>query len=209
MTIKLLVATRNPGKVKEYQELLADLPVEITWLEAEGITLEVDETGVSFEENALLKASTYARISGLLTWADDSGLEVDALGNWPGVASARHAGPNATDAERTDILLQRMEGTPYERRTAVFRCVVALATPDGQSSLTASGSCSGVITETPQGQGGFGYDPVFYVPKYRRTYAQLAPEEKNNLSHRGRAARKAKILLKRYLEEGSGRLENQ
>ena len=199
MTIKLLVATRNPGKVKEYQELLTDLPVEITWLEAEGITLEVDETGASFEENALLKASAYARVSGLLTWADDSGLEVDALGNWPGVASARHAGPNATDADRTNILLQRLEGIPYERRTAVFRCVVALATPDGQS-LTASGASSGVITEAPQGQGGFGYDPVFYVPKYSRTYAQLDPEEKNDLSHRGRAARKAKILLKRYLE---------
>ena len=208
MTVKLLVATRNPGKVNEYRDLLTDLPVEITWLQAEGIALEVEETGVSFEENALLKAATYARVSGLLTWSDDSGLEVDALGGWPGVASARHAGINATDAERTQILLQRLEGVPYERRTAVFRCVVALATPDGQSSLTASGSCSGVITETLQGQGGFGYDPVFYVPKFRRTYAQLDPEEKNNLSHRGRAARKAKILLKRYLEEGSGRPGN-
>ncbi len=203
MTIKLLVATRNPGKVNEYRDLLTDLPVEITWLEAEGIALEVEETGISFEENALLKATAYARVSGLLTWADDSGLEVDALGGWPGVASARHAGINATDAERTQILLQRLESIPYERRTAVFRCVVALATPDGQS-WTASGASSGVITEVPQGKGGFGYDPVFFVPKYQRTYAQLDPLEKNDLSHRGRASRKAKILLKRYLEEDTG-----
>ena len=201
MTVKLLVATRNPGKVKEYRDLLADLPVEITWLEAEGITLEVEETGTSFEENALLKASTYARVSGLLTWADDSGLEVDALGGWPGVASARHAGLDATDAERTQILLRRLQGVPYERRGAVFRCVVALATPEGQS-WTASGASSGVITAAPQGEGGFGYDPVFYIPKYGRTYAQLDPAEKNDLSHRSRATRKAKILLKRYLEAG-------
>jgi XTP/dITP diphosphohydrolase len=201
MTVKLLVATRNPGKVKEYRDLLADLPVEITWLEAEGITLEVEETGTSFEENALLKASTYARVSGLLTWADDSGLEVDALGGWPGVASARHAGLDATDAERTQILLRRLQGVPYERRGAVFRCVVALATPEGQS-WTASGASSGVIIESPLGEGGFGYDPVFYIPQYERTYAQLDPAEKNDLSHRGRATRKAKILLKRYLEAG-------
>ena len=200
MTVKLLVATRNPGKVKEYQDILTDLPVEITWLQAEGISMEVEETGISFEENALLKATTYARVSGLLTWADDSGLEVDALGGWPGVASARHAGTNATDAERTQILLQRLEGVPYEKRTAVFRCVVALATPDGHS-WTASGVSSGVITEAPQGQGGFGYDPVFFVPKYQRTYAQIDPLEKNELSHRGRAARKAKILLQRYLDK--------
>ncbi len=202
MTTKLLVATRNPGKVNEYQDILADLPVEITWLDAEGISLEVEETGATFEENAVLKATAYARASGLLTWADDSGLEVDALDGWPGVASARHAGPNATDAERTQILLQRMEGVAYEQRTAVFRCVVALATPDGRS-WTSSGASSGVITFTPQGQGGFGYDPVFYVPKYQRTYAELDPVEKNDLSHRGRAARRAKILLQRYLEQGA------
>lgn len=202
MTTKLLVATRNPGKVNEYQDILADLPVEITWLDAEGISLEVEETGATFEENAVLKATAYARASGLLTWADDSGLEVDALDGWPGVASARHAGPNATDAERTQILLQRMEGVAYEQRTAVFRCVVALATPDGRS-WTSSGASSGVITFAPQGQGGFGYDPVFYVPKYQRTYAELDPVEKNDLSHRGRAARRAKILLQRYLEQGA------
>ncbi len=202
MTTNLLVATRNPGKVNEYRDILADLPVEITWLDAEGIAFEVEETGSTFEENALLKAMTYARLSGLLTWADDSGLEVDAMGGWPGVVSARHAGPNATDAERTQILLQRMEGVRYEQRTAVFRCVVALATPDGQT-WTASGASSGVIAFAPQGQGGFGYDPVFYVPKYQRTYAELDPGEKNDLSHRGRAALKAKALLKRYLESAS------
>jgi len=198
MTMKLLLATRNPGKMKEYHEILADLPIEITSLTAEGITQEVEETGCTFAENALLKATTYARISGLLTWADDSGLEVDVLGGWPGVASARHAGVDATDEDRTRILLERLEGIPYEKRTAVFRCVVALATPEGRT-WTASGASSGVIIEEPRGEGGFGYDPVFYVPKYKRTYAQLTPEEKNVLSHRGRAALKAKVLLRRYL----------
>ena len=201
MTTKLLVATRNPGKVEEYRALLSDLPLEITWLDAEGITLEVEETGTTFEENARLKATIYAQISGLLTWADDSGLEVDALDGWPGVASARHAGPDASDADRTQILLHKMQDVPYERRTAVFRCVVSVASPQNGELLSASGASSGVIMFQPKGDGGFGYDPVFYVPKYGRTYAELEPHEKHALSHRGRAARKAKILLQRYLAE--------
>ncbi|MCP4167776.1 MAG: RdgB/HAM1 family non-canonical purine NTP pyrophosphatase [Chloroflexi bacterium] len=199
---KLLVATSNPGKLREYKNILADLPLEMTTLEAEGIILEVEETGQTFEENALLKAKAYAQISGMLTWADDSGLEVDALRGWPGVASARHAGPNASDAERTQILLRKMQSVPYELRTAVFRCVVAIASPGGDE-ITASGSSSGVIAFKPSGEGGFGYDPVFYVPKYGRTFAEITPEEKHGLSHRGRAARRARILLRRYLEQHS------
>jgi XTP/dITP diphosphohydrolase len=195
---KLLIASHNPGKVREYITLLADLPLEITWLTAEGIAFEVEETGQTFEENAILKATTYARLSGLLTWADDSGLEVDYLGGWPGVASARHAGPDASDADRVRILLARMEGVPYEKRAAVFRCVIALASPEGLL-FTASGSTSGVIARFPAGEGGFGYDPVFFVPKFGRTFAELPTETKNAISHRGRAARRARALLERHL----------
>ena len=200
MMRKLLVATRNPGKIKEYQELLQGLPLTLTGLEAEGIALEVEETGATFAENAVLKATAYAQASGLLTWADDSGLEVDYLGGWPGVASARHAGPDATDQDRVQILLERMRGVPPEFRAAVFRCVTALALPDGRV-WTARGSSSGVIAEQSAGDQGFGYDPVFFVPKYGRTYAQLHPMEKHAISHRGRAARQARILLERLLAE--------
>lgn len=198
MTTTLLVATRNPGKVREYRALLAELPLDVTWLDEQGIELEVAETGETFQENAILKARGYARASGLLTWADDSGLEVDALGGWPGVASARHAGPDASDEDRVDILLRRLADTPYHLRTAVFRCVVAVATPD-DVVFTADGVSSGVIGGDPRGENGFGYDPVFYVPKYSKTYAQLDASEKHAISHRGRAARRAKILLARYL----------
>ncbi|NOZ72369.1 MAG: RdgB/HAM1 family non-canonical purine NTP pyrophosphatase [Chloroflexi bacterium] len=195
---KLLIATHNPGKVREYRDLLADLPLAITWLDAEKIDLDVEETGSTFAENAILKAQAYAHLSGLLTWADDSGLEVDALDGWPGVASARHAGPDASDADRIAILLEKLKDVPFERRTAVFRCVVALATPDGRV-WTAQGSSSGVILEAPRGKGGFGYDPVFLVPKFDRTYAELSPSEKHAISHRGRAAKRAREILARIL----------
>ncbi len=198
MPTRLLVATRNPGKAREYRQLLTDLPVEVTWLEAEGIELEVEETGGSFEENAILKATGYARASGLLTWADDSGLEVDYLGGWPGVASARHAGPHATDQDRIQILLEKMEGVPFEQRAAVFRCVVALATPDGRVQ-TVAGSSSGVIAHHPAGENGFGYDPIFFIPKFGCTYAQLAGAEKHSVSHRGRAAQRARLLLQKMV----------
>ena len=127
MTRKLLVATHNPGKVREYREILADLPLEVTYLDAEGVMLDVDETGATFAENAILKATTYARLTGLWTWADDSGLEVDALGGAPGVYSARYAGPGASDADRYRKLLDALTGVPWDRRTARFRCTVAIA----------------------------------------------------------------------------------
>lgn len=195
---RLLIATRNPGKAREYRDLLADLPLEVTWLDAEGIELEVEESGRTFEENAIIKATAYARASGLLTWADDSGLEVDYLQGWPGVESARHAGPNASDQDRVQILLQKLEGVPFEKRGAVFRCVVAVATPDGPVK-TAAGSSSGVIARAPAGENGFGYDPVFIIPKFGCTYAELSSEAKHTVSHRGRAARRARALLQSLL----------
>jgi XTP/dITP diphosphohydrolase len=192
---KLLVATHNQGKVREYRELLADLPLEVTYLDPEGITLEVAETGATFEENARLKAVAYAELSGFWTWADDSGLEVDALAGAPGVYSARYAGPNATDADRYRKLLDAMTGVPWKHRTARFRCSVALATPDGDVR-TADGVCEGIIAFGPAGSNGFGYDPVFYLPGNDQTMAQLPPEVKNQVSHRGRAAQNALALLK-------------
>jgi len=201
MTRQLLIATKNMGKVREYRDLLADLPFQVVSLADVGIDADVEETGATFEENALLKARTYARLSGLLTWADDSGLAVDALDGWPGVYSARIAGPDASDMDRIQLLLQRLEDVPAAERTAAFHCVVAIATPDGRAWTTA-GSCPGVIIDTPTGTRGFGYDPVFYVPTLDKTFAQLTSEEKNAISHRGIAARKAKDLLARLIAAG-------
>jgi XTP/dITP diphosphohydrolase len=192
--VKLLVATRNPGKVREYAGLLAGLPIEVTYLPEVGLDLEVAETGASFAENAILKAKTYARASGLPTLADDSGLEVDALGGEPGIHSARYAGSCATDADRYRLLLRRLEGVPWERRSARFRCVIALATPEGEV-WTAEGEVEGIIAFEPRGSGGFGYDPVFYLPEHGCTMAELPAGVKNQVSHRSRAARGIRHIL--------------
>jgi XTP/dITP diphosphohydrolase len=199
---RLLVATHNQGKVREYRELLAGLPLEVTYLDAEGITLEVEETGATFEENALLKATTYAQLSGLWTWADDSGLQVDALGGAPGVYSARYAGEGATDADRYRKLLDALTGVPWDRRTARFRCTVALATPGGEVR-TAHGACEGVIAFGPAGDNGFGYDPVFYMTDHGATMAQLSSETKNQVSHRARASQQALSVLEEMLASTS------
>jgi XTP/dITP diphosphohydrolase len=185
--LKLLVATNNPGKVREFEELLVGLPFEVTFPAREGIALEVEESGATFEDNARLKALAYARASGLPTLADDSGLEVDALGGAPGVWSARYAGPGAGDADRYQKLLNALAAVPDGRRTARFRCVVALAWPDG-AIRTAEGRCEGQIGWAPRGEHGFGYDPVFIVDgSGGQTMAELPPEIKNRISHRARA----------------------
>ena len=200
MVRKLLVATRNPGKEREYREILAGLPIETTYLDVEGITLEVEEGGTSFAENAGYKALCYADASGMWTWADDSGLEVDALHGAPGICSARYAGPGASDADRRRKLLNALAGVPWERRTARFRCVVAIARPGVRDEVhTAEGVCEGIIAFGSVGENGFGYDPIFYLPDHGATMAQLPPEEKNRISHRGRAARAAERLLKGML----------
>ncbi len=200
--MKLLVATHNPGKVRELRELLADLPVEVTFPPEIGLELEVDETGATFAENAALKALAFARASGLVALADDSGLEVDALGGAPGVHSARYAGPGASDADRYRRLLAALAGVPLGQRSARFRCVVAVATPAGDVEL-AEGVCEGEIAFEPLGEHGFGYDPVFQVAGVGRRMAELPPDLKNQLSHRGRAFRAARPILEslvsRYL----------
>jgi XTP/dITP diphosphohydrolase len=191
---KLLLATNNKGKLQEYQALLKGIPYRIVTLSECGITTEVDETGSSYKENAALKAATFAKESGLLTLADDSGLEVDALGGEPGIYSARYAGDGANDNIRNGFILYKLTGVPEKKRTARFVCVIAIATPDGKVQF-CEGERRGLITENPRGVHGHGYDPVFYMPDMGKTMAELTLEEKNQVSHRARAALKARALL--------------
>jgi len=192
---ELLIATNNKGKVREYEELLRDIPFELITPAQAGIKLEVEETGSTFEENARLKAVAFAKASGLLTLADDSGLEVDALNGEPGIRSSRYAGEGATDSDRVNYLLAKLKDVPWEKRTARFRCVIAIAHPDGEVEY-CYGKCDGVITFEPKGDEGFGYDPIFYFPELNKTMAELSIEIKNNISHRARAAREAlKVLM--------------
>ncbi|MEX1018312.1 MAG: RdgB/HAM1 family non-canonical purine NTP pyrophosphatase [Litorilinea sp.] len=191
---QLLIATHNPGKVREYRALLADLPLTLLSLDEAGITEDLEETGDTFTANAVLKAEGYAARSGLWTWADDSGLEVDALDGRPGVYSARFGGPGLDDAARYRYLLEQLQAVPDRPRTARFRCVVALALPP-HAIQTAQGVLDGEITDTPQGSHGFGYDPIFYLPAQGITLAQAAPALKNKISHRAQAATAAKARL--------------
>jgi len=200
---KLLLATNNQGKVGEYRSLLQSLPYELVTLAEQGITTIVDEVGESLEENARLKATLLAAESQLLALADDSGLEVDALDGEPGRLSARYAGENASDKDRVNYLLLRLEGIPWEKRSARFRCVIAIATPAGEVEF-CSGECQGFITLKPKGEQGFGYDPIFYLPELDKTMAELPLEIKNRVSHRGQAVRKVYQLLKRLRGKYTG-----
>ncbi len=192
--MKLLIATGNPGKVREYNGLFADLPITCIGPAELGIHLEVDESGATYRENATIKALAFACASSSLgiplTLADDSGLEVDALDGRPGIRSARFGGPGLSDAGRWQHLLKELDGVPWERRTARFRCIIALATPAGQLSVV-EGVCEGMIAFEAAGEHGFGYDPVFCLPEHDCTMAQLPEATKNHISHRGRAARAA------------------
>lgn len=180
----IVLATRNVGKAKEFQQLLKDFPVEIKNLTDFGPIPEVEEDGATFDDNAYKKAAFAARVLGLPAIADDSGLEVAALGGAPGVKSARYAGEDATDQENIEKLLGQMEG--IRDRSAAFACVISIAVPSGPA-LTYEGRCEGEITTKPQGAAGFGYDPVFYFPGYGKTFAELTSVEKNRVSHRGKA----------------------
>lgn len=194
--MKLLIATKNAGKVKEIKELLADTPITLTSLFDEPIEHEVIEDGTTFLENALQKAHQVASYTAKSKWilADDSGLEVDALNGEPGVRSSRFFGPGLTDAEKVERLLNLLAAVPDEQRSARFKCVAVLLSPQGKS-WTTTGSCEGVIARKPEGSDGFGYDPVFYIPELRKTFAQLTSEEKSRLSHRGKAMRAMREIL--------------
>lgn len=192
--LKLLLATSNPGKTREYRSLLDGLDYQIVTLPGEGIAEVVTESGNSYEQNARLKAVTYARLSRLTALADDSGLEVDALNGEPGIKSARFIGSAATDAERVRFLLAKLDGVPWEQRTACFKCVIAIATPEGQCQI-CYGECGGMIALEAKGEDGFGYDPVFFLPEIGKTMAELPFETKNEISHRARASQKARQVL--------------
>jgi XTP/dITP diphosphohydrolase len=191
---KLLLATSNQGKIREYRFLLDGLGYQITTLIEQGITKIVTESGSNYEQNARLKAITYAELSQLTTLADDSGLEVDALNGEPGIKSARFAGEAATDAEKVRLLLDILNGILLEKRTARFKCVIAIAIPGGRLEL-CHGECHGMVAFEAKGENGFGYDPIFLLPKIGKTMAELPFEMKNQISHRARASQKARQVL--------------
>lgn len=199
--MKLLVATTNPGKLKEYKELLSDLSVEWVSLPDVGLgNMDVEETGSTFEENAILKAKAYCAASGLITLADDSGIEVDALNGAPGIYSARYGAPEVkTDQGRLEKLQRDVKDVPDEQRTARFICVVAIALPDGEVH-TAKGRWEGRLAYAPRGTNGFGYDPIF-ITADGRTSAELAPEEKNRISHRALALEAAHPYLRSVIKK--------
>ena len=197
--ISLVIATSNPGKFNEIGALLHDLGVLLLPLDRVGPIEVPPESGESFQENAMLKAAAVARASGQLALADDSGLEVDALGGQPGVVSARFGGPQASDADRNGLILEMLRGVPTAGRTARFCCVVAIAEPQGPTRF-AEGICEGRIALAPRGTRGFGYDPIFEIPFLGKTFAELDPELKIRLSHRAKAMAGARVILQEILK---------
>ncbi len=202
MPRNLLVATHNSGKLAEYAEILSGLYVDWLSFYDVGVTMEVAETGTSFQENAIIKAAAYARSTGILTLADDSGLEVDALDGAPGVYTARYGGLGLSSEERCKLLLRNLDGIPRSQRTARFCCAIALAGVDGHILATSSGVVEGIIAVEPAGEGGFGYDPIFFLPELNLTMAQLPPHTKHGLSHRGRALQALEPQLRMLLARG-------
>jgi XTP/dITP diphosphohydrolase len=192
---RIAIASQNPGKIREIRSICADWPVEwITADEHEGAWPDVEETAESYLENALLKAHVVADAVGIPAVADDSGIEVDALGGAPGPRSARYAGKEATEGQNLRMLIRAVSGVPAAGRTARYRCLAVLAWPDGRE-LWTEGTCEGSLVSKPRGTGGFGYDPIFVPAGWEQTMAELPPKEKDRISHRGRAFRALRELL--------------
>ena len=200
----LLIATNNAHKVTEFRRILGGGDVTLLTPADAGIEVDVEETGDTFEENARLKARAFCAASGLPSLADDSGIEVDALDGRPGVRSARYGGDGLDDAGRAQLLLSELADVPEEQRTCRYRVVLILARPDGTEDV-AQGSCEGQAAFAPAGANGFGYDPIFYVPRFGKTMAELDPADKDALSHRGQAARCMADLLRERALEGATR----
>jgi XTP/dITP diphosphohydrolase len=195
---RIVVATTNPHKLGELREILADLPIELVSPVEMNLRVAVEETGATFAENAILKALAYAEAAGLPALADDSGLEIDALGGEPGIYSARWAGDGVSYPERFRILEERLTGVPDERRTARYRCAVAIAEPAPRGLFDVTeGAVEGRISREARGSGGFGYDPIFCVPEEGRTFGEMSAAEKHRMSHRARAAAAARPALVR------------
>ena len=195
MSSRVVVATGNPGKLEEIRQILSELDLEVVSMREVGIAREVEETGKTFEENAMLKAKGIAGLTDSIVIADDSGLEIDYLNKEPGIYSSRYLGTDVSYDIKNAALLQRMEGVPDEKRTARFVCAVAVVLPDGRS-FVVRGEMEGRIGYEKAGENGFGYDPIFYLPDYGMTSAQISPEEKNRISHRGKALVKMVERLK-------------
>ena len=194
MTACLVIASRNEKKKQELLQIIGDLDLKVATLNEFPGAPEVEEDGLTFRDNAIKKAREVARFTGCLTLADDSGLEVDALGGSPGVYSARFAGEPTDDERNNRKLMEMLRGVPAQERTARFRCVIAIAFPDDRVETT-EGICEGRISITPGGQGGFGYDPLFVPDGFSQTFAELGPEVKNRISHRGKALQEVSKLL--------------
>lgn len=196
---KIIFATGNKDKLKEVKMILADTPVEIVSMKDAGVDIEIVEDGTTFEENAIIKAKAVMEASGCAAWADDSGLEVDYLDKAPGIYSARYMGEDTSYRIKNQHIIDQLDGVEMERRTARFVCVIACATPDGKI-FSARGTIEGYIGYKEEGENGFGYDPIFYLPEYGTTSAAISPEEKNKISHRGKALQEMKKLFMEYLE---------
>ncbi len=196
---EVIVATNNKGKFREIQEALKDLPLKLVPLWELPEPIKIVEDGNTYEENALKKAREVAKRTGKLSIADDSGLEVEPLGGAPGIHSAHYAGEGATDRENNRKLLEALRGLPLERRKATFRCFIAAVDPVTGWEKVVQGRCEGLILEEERGNNGFGYDPLFFVPERGKTLAEMSLEEKNSLSHRGRALQTLRDVLKSYL----------
>jgi len=195
--LEVIVATRNKGKTREIRDALKGLNLRIYSLSDFEDVPEIEEDGDSFTENALKKARFYSKVFGKLTIADDSGLEVDSLKGLPGVCSARYAGERASSQENNQKLLREIQGVPISKRGARFKCFIAVKSPDGREAI-AEGSCKGRIGFKEKGRRGFGYDPLFILPKYGKTMAELSLEEKNRVSHRGRALKKIRRIIQSF-----------
>ena len=196
---EVVLASRNHKKIEELKSLLSDMPVKVSSLLDYPEISDVEETGLTFAENAELKSRAAALSTGHIALGDDSGLEVDALGGQPGIYSNRFAGPNAADCDKYLRILELLQGVPDEKRTARFRAAVAVTTPDGET-VVVEGSCEGRIAHSPSGKGGFGYDPIFFIPELGKNMAELSPEAKNQISHRAKALKAAKKVLAELLK---------
>lgn len=194
----ILFATKNQGKIKEINAILADMDVDVVSMEDAGITEEVEENGKTFEENAMKKAVQVMEASGKITLSDDSGLEIDALGKAPGIHSARFMGRETPYPKRFHAIFERLKDVPEDKRTARFVSCIAAAFPDGRR-LVSCDTVEGIIGWEAKGENGFGYDPIFYLPEKGKYMAELSPEEKNAISHRGKALRKMKEMLRKEL----------
>jgi len=195
---QVIFATTNQGKMEEIRMILADLPIEVLSLKEAGIEVDIVEDGQTFEENAIIKAKKIMELTGNLTLADDSGLEVDYLDKAPGIYSARFLGEDTPYAVKNQYILEQLNGIKKEQRTTRFVCAIAAAFPDGEV-LTRRGTIEGIIGYEEAGENGFGYDPIFYLPEYACTMAQISPERKNRISHRGKALKAMKEVLVGFL----------